>query len=380
MIQDITKTEKVTKPRRYTGVDIVRELEGYITGNRLARGLKLPSGSELAKKYGVSLKTANRAMALLVKKGLIARKRGSGTFVKSNKTLKEQYRLGIFLWRQAAEDTLSEFNYAAYGYFTDTLTRQLTEHDIAYDVFYEKGQDRNNLKLLQLSLCNYDAIIVAAGMLNPAADYLAKCPIPVILIQDDIVHPGPWHQVVFDYQPGFAAALKYLLRQGHHQFFIVSNDDPTHEEKLHRVEAIMTAAKHLNIPSQNLIIHRGNDPIINSVILCGRNSAEYYCRNKLLKYPVISVSDFITYGFISYMAEQNLKMGVDFKLISYDNLERDLQNPSNKLGISAITHPKEEAAKAAVELLDSLLATNASKDFYRTYFVPAKELVIRDSC
>lgn len=377
---DTTKAEKVTKPRRYTGDDIVRELEGYITGNHLARGLKLPSGNELAKKYGVSLKTANRAMSILVEKGLIVRKRGSGTFVKSNKTLKQQYRIGLFFWRTTAEESLAELDYAAYGYFTDILTGHLAEHDFTYDIFYEKGPDKNNLRLLRLPLYNYDAIIVPSGMLKPAADYLEKCRVPVILIQDDIVHPGPWHQVIFDYQPGFAAALQHFLRQGHKKFFVVCGDTPIDDGAPRRLEAVMAAAERLHIPSQNLIVHRGGNPIVNSKILCGRNSAEYYCQNKLLKYPVISVSDYFTYGFLSYMAEQNLKLGVDFKLISYDNLEKNFQNPSSKLGISAITHPKEEAAMAVIELLESLLAPNANMDFYRTYTVPAKELVIRSSC
>ncbi|NMA21629.1 MAG: GntR family transcriptional regulator [Lentisphaerae bacterium] len=364
---------------RYARDVIARELEDYITTNHLARGFKLPSDPELAKRYGVSLKTANRAMAVLTKKGLVSRQRGSGTFVNSNRVSKQQCCIGLFLWHRPEEDVrATELHYAAYGYFIDILRKQFAEHDYAYDIFYD-NPNRSNMKLLRFSLCKYDAIVFAAGMLDPAAEFLETCPVPMILIQDDVVHPGPWHQVVFDYQPGFVAALKHLLNQGHKKFFIMTNNDPGNSRRMHREDAVLAAAARLRIPAQDLIVHRGSNPIINSPILCGRDSAEYYCRNGLLKRPVISTSDFITYGFLSYMNEQKLKPGVDFKLISYDNLEKGLQNPTLKHGITAITHPQEQAAAAVIDLLESLFRTKANTDFYRTYFVPAKELVLRNS-
>ena len=54
----------------------------------------------------------------------------------------------------------TEFDYAAYGYFTDILTGHLAEHDFTYDIFTKT--DKNNL-LLRLPLYNYDAISFLAA-------------------------------------------------------------------------------------------------------------------------------------------------------------------------------------------------------------------------
>ena len=60
-------------------------LEEMIFQGKLRSGEKLASNSELAAQFGVSTLTADRAVRILVDKGLVYRKHGIGTFVSSPK-------------------------------------------------------------------------------------------------------------------------------------------------------------------------------------------------------------------------------------------------------------------------------------------------------
>lgn len=61
---------------------VLADLRGKIESGTYAADSKLPSTQELCAAYGVSRITVNKAMGKLEQIGLIARKQGSGTFVK----------------------------------------------------------------------------------------------------------------------------------------------------------------------------------------------------------------------------------------------------------------------------------------------------------
>jgi DNA-binding GntR family transcriptional regulator len=60
---------------------IAAEITEKIKSGELAPGAKLPSTSELAKTYGVSMGTVYRAMSLLHERDLIVGHVGRGTYV-----------------------------------------------------------------------------------------------------------------------------------------------------------------------------------------------------------------------------------------------------------------------------------------------------------
>ena len=66
------------KSRKYSERDVAASIEEEIVGNEMVPGIRLPSASQIAKQYAVSLKTADRALCRLAAKGLISRVRGSG--------------------------------------------------------------------------------------------------------------------------------------------------------------------------------------------------------------------------------------------------------------------------------------------------------------
>jgi DNA-binding LacI/PurR family transcriptional regulator len=365
-------------PRKYTGRAIVRDLETYIRVNGLAAGVRLPTGLELSRKYQVSLKTVERAMAVLVQRGLIGRIRGCGSYVKAAPQPAKKYRLALFYWGHTITEDFPELDYAAYDIQIQKLTASLGESSFNCEMIRENSYAKKDLHIFRMDLSQYDAIIAAAGFLDTAAELLSQLSVPVILINDDIVHPGPWHQVIYDYRPGFAAALRHFMAQGQQQFFLLGQHGNPVSER--RFAAIRAEAELAGIPADHLIVQPGRSSVLSSKLLAGRDCAACYCQQELFSHAVISTSDYITYGFLSYMHERNFKAGQDFKLISYDNLEAKLQNPSLKLGISAITHPIDAAVQAVVDLAETVAGTaGQTPDYYKIYTVPATELVLRSS-
>jgi len=66
-------------------VQIANNLENLIKEGQFKNGTKLPSEESLVKHYKVSRPTINRAFALLIKKSLVYRNKGIGTFVLNKK-------------------------------------------------------------------------------------------------------------------------------------------------------------------------------------------------------------------------------------------------------------------------------------------------------
>ena len=63
--------------------DISRQLRADIAAGRYDAGARLPSEPQLVKQFGVSRPTVGRALLDLQNEGLIERRAGSGTYVRS---------------------------------------------------------------------------------------------------------------------------------------------------------------------------------------------------------------------------------------------------------------------------------------------------------
>src|SRR5512140_12192 len=69
---------------------IYRQIRAAIVGGRLARGDRLPPTRELARRLDVARNTAALAYEWLASEGLLAGRRGGGTFVESDPVLRDR--------------------------------------------------------------------------------------------------------------------------------------------------------------------------------------------------------------------------------------------------------------------------------------------------
>ncbi|MCI9187869.1 MAG: GntR family transcriptional regulator [Oscillospiraceae bacterium] len=77
-------------------VQMIDILERQIVFGELEAGERLPSESELAKQFGVSIITVRNAVGELCKRGLLERKQGKGTFVRKTKITRDSRTLSSF--------------------------------------------------------------------------------------------------------------------------------------------------------------------------------------------------------------------------------------------------------------------------------------------
>src|SRR6185369_8673203 len=75
-------------------------LSGRIASGELSSGARLPSEPELSREHGIGRPTVRQATELLVQRGLVERRRGSGTFVR-----RAEQRVDLF----SLAGTLSSF-------------------------------------------------------------------------------------------------------------------------------------------------------------------------------------------------------------------------------------------------------------------------------
>lgn len=77
-------------------VQLMNEIEREIEQGTYRPGDKILTGAEMAKAYGVSLITVQKAVRSLVEKGLVIRKQGKGTFVTKPKLARNMKKLQSF--------------------------------------------------------------------------------------------------------------------------------------------------------------------------------------------------------------------------------------------------------------------------------------------
>jgi len=73
---------------------LAEELLAQITGGAYAPGARIPSEHDLASKYGIGRPTVRQATDSLIQRGVLVRRRGSGTFVRSVPARIELFSLG----------------------------------------------------------------------------------------------------------------------------------------------------------------------------------------------------------------------------------------------------------------------------------------------
>lgn len=367
------------KSGKFTGGEIVRDMEKMILDKKLATGFRLGTSREWGERYAVSPRTVERAMARLVKRGLIRRIPGKGTFVLSSQPMLKKPRVCFLTYRQAKYlDDPADARFAAFHYLEELIRRELIAAGYNPEHIFENSSMRPEERdaLLKTNLDKYDIVITPAGEQDFADAILRSCRAQKILIFDDEVRHGPWHQIVYDYRPGFARALQFFRKTGVRKIISVGITDA--ETSRRRMDVFREQAVRLGYAEEDITDRF--EPLSHlSGFISGKNFAEYYLAHELFDQAIFSTSDFLAIGMMMEFKRRGATPGKDFQLISYDNFEKRLKHPDFQFGITGITHPQDAMVKALLAMLENLERGPSENQFYQTYFVPAWEFVIRDS-
>ena len=356
---------------KYSVREIAKDISVYITENELPAGTRLAPSRKLAERYNVSEITVNRAIKKLVEKGLVYRVQGNGTFVAGRKYVGSPVRVGFFVWRH---NKTNPFEYAAFGIFEDTLLKELDE--LGFTVDFIPKLPPHDFVFNGEYLVKYDLMIIPAGMVTPqTSPLLEKMGLPLITIFGEGLLEYPFHQVFQDYRPGFQKAMNFIRSRGHRKIYIASLDEETSST---RASVAIECAARADLICEELPNNKSTQGI-SSVIMKGREYCKYFWDNKL-DGVIFSVSDFLSFGILDVVKEQNLELGRDIKLLSYDNLESRGVCPFDEPVLTCITHPLLEMAKETVHLVKDVYRNNTKcGEANKIIRVPARELVIRKS-
>ncbi len=347
--------------KKYSVRDIVDDLTNHIVRNELSPGTLLTPPNKLAVRYQVSPQTINRAVNRLTERGILYRERGRGTFV-AKRPAADGYRVGLYFWNTSSEIGLDTFM----GRLQHCLQENGFRVNTTFQIPYMKYFDGEYLE-------KFDVLIIPEGMCNPnTAPLLRQLKIPVITICGESVSEYPFHQVCFDYRPGFFKALEYLERINQHKINVLL---PNQETSWIRRDVLVECARKMGFACRVFEAKEKGGSHLHT--RQGREMAREYwqsCRDGVF----FSVCEFLTFGFIDYMNEQNLIAGKDYKIVSYDNLESRGFQPYGEPIITAITHPQEEMAEETVRLaLDVIKNPASSRHAYKIVKVMAHEFTIR---
>lgn len=172
----------------------------------------LPQERELARQYGVSVKTVRRALAHLKRARVLRSVPGKGTFVVPPEARK---RLTLVLVRSLA--------HPAGAIAAQVATEALREHGMPSTVLMtgENAPEWSAIGLAPDELRN--ALLIGGGMHEAWLDMLRRAGVPTALLGDlghAVRHPPPCHQVVPDSRAASFLATRHLLRAGHHRVLL----------------------------------------------------------------------------------------------------------------------------------------------------------------
>ena len=318
-------------------------LEDMIFQGKLRSGEKLASNSELAAQFGVSTLTADRAVRILVDKGLVYRKHGVGTFVASQKikVSKQKYRIVV-----------ADNKFPATPMWESAMgirTRISIQH------FYLKQCD---VKLIDYStLCDpelfataidgMDGLLITSGFIDPlTVEILKKLEIPVVITHLEKELDLPFHQIMFDNSRGIREAVEKILQQNPPEILIVYEN---HAHGLLRKEMFEKKVISGGYPEKRIKFCCVETNALSDAIPSYRLGLKL-CSGIKGKF-LFSTSDVVSFSLLEAFREKGMEAGKDFQLLSYDNLEDYGCLPYKEPCLTTIDAPKARLAEHSSDLL-----------------------------
>lgn len=313
---------------------------------------RLPTEKEISISYDVSRQTVRNALEMLENEGLIARKQGSGSYVKEIKKERTDAKqiavvttfIDDYIFPSILHDAQSIFETNGY-----TTIVYATENKV----------EREREILLSLREKNVSAILIEGSktaLPTPNTDIFAKLKemeIPVLFLHG-AYHNLPDFPCILDdnYAGGYMLA-KYLIGKGHTKIAgIFKSDDMQGPERYHGVVSAMVDSG-LIINDSSFCWYDSEDrkAIINGQ---GADRIDRFINKRLSgSTAVVCYNDEIAYTLIKRMIEFGKKVPEDISVVSFDN---SFYSQIGAVPITSLGHKNQKTGKTAAEILVSMLS------------------------
>jgi DNA-binding LacI/PurR family transcriptional regulator len=372
-----------TKPAA-KAVTAYAQIEGRIR-HRLRQGdwsagAMLPSRRDLAKEYGVSPITIDRAVTRLIGEGLLRADDRRGTFVAvdggsataSLQAAPSELSFGQNRSNERVVAASTTIGIVASLYFDGSehlelnnfwvrLILQSLEHAGSQDgrttQFLNRvpsfGQPLMPLReaIARLLADGVDAItVVALGMdpkeVDDSLGVLENQNIPVVCITSgELSRPLP--HLFYDNRSAGYQAAEHLLRNGHREILFFSPFMASWVKE--RLEGVQAAVQHAQLPTEVVrVFPRRSGPWVQEEDpeILGYLAAQAAFAEKLVHGSIMCVNDGVAFGFLKAAVERGLTAGEDFALVSFDDHPK-----ARTAGLTTMRPPMEMIGKEAVRML-----------------------------
>ena len=322
-------------------------------------GTPVASSREIARKYKVSLSTADQALHQLVEEEFLYRVRGSGTFLKQDSQARILH-IGIADQIVSALYLPPEINRILNRHF-EIAEKKLGEHHclaelISYPAMMQ-GYPLNSLS----------GLLVSINYLDPAARrLLQEKQIPVVVYRHSVMDPE-FSCAFYDYGTGMKEALDYMKIRKNDRFVAVCETTSTGR---HALEEWKTQLALHGVAEDRITAY--DITVMEREISCYRlvrvNSAKF--RDAV----ILTSNDEIAVNLINALTLENYTCGRDYRLIGIgDHESYGMAVGKDGPIIASVRTPIETMAEEAVKLL--LYKINRSVDYncqirITTSFVP----------
>ena len=341
-------------------------LRERIQGGELKPGEKLRSENELTAAYGCSRQTVRHALSLLEEEGLLARRRGSGTYVKGFREMPPENRTRIAVIStyvdsyifprtiQGIENYLFERGYSVQIAFTNNLLER--ERIVLGDIVRMDAVGGITMEATKSGLPNPNLPLIRT---------LAERGIPILFINSYYRELSLPHVTLNDRQAA-ERAVEYLAQAGHKRIGALMKLDDG-QGRL-RYEGYLAACRRLGIPAGD----RG------TMWLDTEGEKNFSdCRAAVLRSfrdctAVFCYNDKLAFLLENLLKEEGLGIPGDISLISVDDSELAELSDTR---LTSVHHPADRLGEKAAE---NLLALMKNRSFDATCEFEA-EIVERDS-
>ena len=344
-------------------------LKREIQSGRLKKGDRLPSEAELGHRFGASRITVGRAVRDLQTAGLVERRAGSGTYVKSPQTARA-LSFGLLI-PDLGETEI--FEPICQGMMASPLAR---EHALIWGSPSGSSKEERSWQLCRQYIeRGVSGVFFAPLELSSEKDdvnqriarALDEARIPVVLLDRTVVpYPGRGHHdlVGIDNRRAGYIITEHVLRLGSQRiaFMAMPNAAATVDA---REAGYREALYTWNRPIERLLIHRvdPSDPSTVGTIMEAQSPDAIVCAN-----------DGTAARLIPTLLRMGRRVPEDVRVVGIDDVEyakllpvplTTLRQPTRQIGDAALAAMLERVARTHLPTRDILLNC---------------ELIVRDSC
>jgi len=345
-------------------VQIVEQVESAVSAGQLTPGTPLWSARAIARHYGISYQTAERALTLLAQRGVVERTR-RGTVIAASRPKQpvQQHLVAlIYTWQiPGARPSYSVGEMRMLHAAAEECARHLWGSLLLH--FPDKGASASYLQEWERHH-RFDAALVFGPLHDEGLLWMQRRGYPVVVVDAEPEVPIP--RVVQANREGMGQAVRELIRLGHRRIGFLTGHYMPHYAQ--RFEGYMDALQEAGItPEASWVMQHGQP----------RPRVQDALRRLLEVRPpltaIVGASDILLAFAYPAITEMSVRVPEELSLIGFDDEPfcTTMQPP-----LSSVRVDLEQLARTGVRLLMDMMD---GKPVPHRVEIPA-QVVLRDSC